>query len=38
MFTLQGKLQFVHVDIEYLKTLHEACSEVYYMQDEYDNN
>lgn len=37
MFTLQGKLQFVHVDIEYLKTLHEACSEVYYMPDEYDN-
>ncbi len=37
MFTLQEKLQFVHVDIEYVKALYEACSEVYYMPDEYEN-
>jgi len=37
MFKLQEKLQFVHVDIDYVKTLYEACSEVYYMPDEYEN-
>lgn len=37
MFALQEKLQFVHVDIEYVKALYEACSEVYYMPDEYEN-
>lgn len=37
MFELQGKLKFVNVNIEYVKKLHSACSEVYYMPDEYEN-
>jgi len=32
MFKLQEKLQFVHVDIDYVKALYEACSEVFYQQ------
>ena len=37
MFELQGNLQFVHVDIDYVKALHDVCSEVYYMPEEYEN-
>ena len=29
MFELQGNLKFVNVDIDYVKKLHTACSEVY---------
>ena len=37
MFELQGNLKFVNVDIDYVKKLHTACSEVYYMPNEYEN-
>lgn len=37
MFKLQNKLKFVHVDIDYIKALHDVCSEVYYLPDEYEN-
>lgn len=37
MFTLQGKLTFINIDQNYLKKLHNACSEVYYKSDQYEN-
>lgn len=37
MFELDGKLKFVNVDMNYLKHLHNACSEVFYKPDYYDN-
>ena len=37
MFELDGKLKFVNVDMNYLKHLHNACSEVFYKPDNYDN-
>lgn len=30
MFTLEGKLTFINIDQNYLRKLHDACSEVYY--------
>lgn len=37
MFTLEGKLTFINIDPNYLKKLHEACSEVYYKSSGYEN-
>lgn len=37
MFKLEDNLKFVNVDINYLKELHDACSEVYYLPYEYEN-
>ena len=32
MFNLDGNLRFVNVDMDYLKHLHNACSEVFYQK------
>lgn len=37
MFTLEGKLTFINIDQNYLKKLHDACSEVYYKANGYEN-
>lgn len=37
MFTLDGKLTFINIDQKYLKKLHDACSEVYYKANGYEN-
>ena len=37
MFTLEGKLTFINIDQDYLKKLHDACSEVYYKPKGYEN-
>lgn len=37
MFTLEGKLTFINIDQCYLKKLHDACSEVYYKLNGYEN-
>ena len=37
MFQLEGNLKFVNVDMDYLKHLHNACSEVFYKPNDYDN-
>ena len=37
MFILEGKLTFINIDQRYLKKLHDACSEVYYKPNGYDN-
>lgn len=37
MFTLQGKLTFINIDQNYIRKLHDACSEVYYKSDKYEN-
>ena len=37
MFTLEGKLTFINIDQNYLKKLHDACSEVYYKASGYEN-
>lgn len=37
MFTLEGKVTFIHIDQNYLKKLHDACPEVYYKSSGYDN-
>ena len=37
MFTLEGKLTFINIDQNYLKKLHDACSEVYYKPNGYEN-
>ena len=37
MFNLDGNLKFVNVDMDYLKHLHNACSEVFYKPNDYDN-
>lgn len=36
MFKLEENMKFVHVDVDYLKFLHEHCSEVWYQPDGYD--
>lgn len=36
MFELKGNLQFVNIDTEYVRKLHEACPEVYYKSKDYD--
>ena len=37
MFKLKEKLTFINVNQDYLKMLHDACSEVYYKSYGYDN-
>ena len=37
MFTLEEKLTFINIDQNYLKKLHDACSEVYYKTSGYEN-
>ncbi len=37
MFSLKGKLEFININQEYLKYLHEECPEVYYKPISYDN-
>lgn len=37
MFTLDGNLTFVNIDQQYLKKLHDTCSEVYYRSNDYAN-
>lgn len=37
MFTLEGKLTFINIDQNYLKKLHDVCSEVYYKPNGYEN-
>ena len=37
MFTLEGKLTFINIEQNYLKKLHDACSEVYYKPSGYEN-
>ena len=37
MFKLKEKLTFINVNQDYLKKLHDACSEVYYKSYGYDN-
>lgn len=37
MFSLEGNLTFINIDWNYLKKLHEVCSEVYYKPRGYDN-
>ena len=37
MFSLKDKLTFVNIDQDYLKYLHENCSEVFYKPIGYDN-
>ena len=37
MFKLEGKMTFINIDQNYLKKLHDACSEVYYKAKCYDN-
>ena len=37
MFKLKDKLKFINISQDYLKYLHDHCSEVYYKQFNYDN-
>ncbi|MGN0728050.1 type III toxin-antitoxin system ToxN/AbiQ family toxin [Treponema sp.] len=37
MFSLKDKLTFININQDYLKYLHEFCSEVYYKSIGYDN-
>lgn len=37
MFRLDGKLTFINIEQNYLKKLHDACSEVYYKANGYEN-
>lgn len=37
MFELKEGLKFINVDVEYLKVLHESCTEVRYREKGYDN-
>lgn len=37
MFKLKDKLKFININQDYLKYLHECCSEVYYKQFNYVN-
>ena len=37
MFSLDGKLKFIHIDQAYLKFLHEVCDEIYYKPMGYDS-
>lgn len=37
MFKLKDKLKFINISQDYLKYLHDQCSEVYYKQFNYDN-
>lgn len=37
MFSLEGKLTFINIESDYLKNLHDVCSEVYYKANNYEN-
>jgi protein AbiQ len=37
MFVLEDKLTFINIDLNYLKKLHDECSEVYYKPIGYAN-
>jgi protein AbiQ len=37
VFTLDGKLTFINIDQNYLKKLHDVCSEVYYKESGYES-
>ena len=37
MFVLDGKLTFINIKQSYLEELHNACSEVYYKSNGYEN-
>lgn len=37
MFTLDGNLQFINIDTQYIKMLHDVCDEVYYRAYGYEN-
>ena len=36
MFSLDGNLKFINVDLDYLQALHDACQEVRYKSEGYD--
>ncbi|MBQ9805070.1 MAG: type III toxin-antitoxin system ToxN/AbiQ family toxin [Clostridia bacterium] len=37
MFRLNDNLKLIHIDPNYVKALHDACSEVFYSSKHYDN-
>ena len=37
MFSLQDNLKFININQDYLKYLHDSCSEVYYKPTNYDS-
>ncbi|MBR2046221.1 MAG: type III toxin-antitoxin system ToxN/AbiQ family toxin [Agathobacter sp.] len=37
MFGLQEKMKFININQEYIKALHEVCSEVFYKGNDYEN-
>lgn len=37
MFTIEGNLKFVNVDLKYLEHLHKVCEEVFYKETKYEN-
>ena len=37
MFTLDGNLQFINIDTQYIKMLHDVCDEVFYRAYGYEN-
>lgn len=37
MFSLEGKLTFINIEQNYLRKMHDACSEVYYRESGYEN-
>ncbi|MCR5459684.1 MAG: type III toxin-antitoxin system ToxN/AbiQ family toxin [Acetatifactor sp.] len=37
MFTIDGNLKFVNVNIKYLEHLHKVCKEVFYQETKYEN-
>lgn len=37
MFSLVGNMKFITLDQNYVKELHNACSEVYYKPSNYDD-
>ena len=36
MFTLDEKMTFINIEQAYLRKLHDACSEVYYKEKNYE--
>lgn len=37
MFTLEGNLRFIKIDLDYIKSLHDVCAEVFYRPNNYEN-
>ena len=37
MFTFDGNLKFVRIDLDYIKALHDVCGEVFYSTVNYEN-